>query len=1727
MLHVDGAPAEARHDDPSPSPAAVSLSSATGLPLERCEALLEEARGDFNLAAARGFKQQQAIDANGRDDAVDAEAEGASAPVTQATLTILGSRDVIYPRSSSSILSQHIYLVVELLGERQRTESVRRSSRPKWMHCKFGLKLLPADRCGRRHSVRLTLCDLEHNVIAAGSSDFSADTESATVAVELLSTCELPDCSGVAGTVDLKVTTPTAAGHNPEESMGEDDVDLCRIRSAPTTSANGLGTEMLARRMLPVRHNKLGEDDQIFMTRWCMCDGCHSLPQLDDETTELIVLEGCGHAACAHCLATAVSQALAERSDDDTLWSFAPRICCPDPECCAAVSADEIHRALPAGHPILVQYAEESMGDSLGRIMSADVTMVNCPQCASSFAVKPGTVGELTAEAQEKMKRASPQAIADFAAHRVRCPDCSLEFCSGCSAAPFHFGARDCEAAQMAGEIASCRFCGEELAPIDDDDQTGRYEAISRCTIREGPELDTQELGSVEIGAQVEVLEVGATADGITRLRFADGWISLRVREGPGTPGKYLLRQIQRGSGWWPATHIEDSEKWRSSAADEEAQEHTLPSNVLKDSRECWRSASSCGEWLTFDLMETLAVSRIKIVAARSRRGWGLGSSSAEAPRRISVQQSAVSQQGPWKTVRNLDGERTVEPQIFELAPPPPPEPCAVVLEALSGMGFSEETSTAAAMKFDSVEAAIDWCFNEVANADPAEGEAEAAGREDGAELDLLDFLAGGDDDLAAELGAAGGEPRAAALEEPTVAHDTPARFWRLVFHDCHGGSSVGIQHVQFEVAIPALSNVCEEEDCRERASKACPRTLHCGHGCAGARCSPGQRCGEVCVAACLHCAASGLSASDHEKQQAELSQQCVQLGVEVERDVAAQASAYKQLLDSQTTADEYCSLCYTEALGAAPVLQLECGHLLHQHCIEAQIKSRWSGSRITFGFLECSLCRADLKHPQLEELTAADFKLRDKVTKLSVEELVRNEGEEGAQALADKAGEELGAFARRNFVVQLCKECDQPCCTGAVECGGAEAEAADAERPGEVICKSCVSLKGQAQTCEKHGTEHLLYKCRYCCNIATFECFGYGHFCADCHEHPKLGTLMNFKKKVVGPLPYCSYPGEQYVNKKELGEYPECPGCEDCPLGVLHPRNGVEFCIGCSQCELERSATQPLLQQIKAVCGDDSRYNGYVARITDINDAQAVRIELDACMLQHGAAALADGKLSLASAIAWLESQGHTSWSTAETEEEREAAKVAGLQSKGPQLLVQCGDDVVQDLRGVLQHVPNEGKRIQFHHGFGPANVNVKGLLQYAEINTEDVADLNLEGKIAVADRGGITFVAKALVAQHSGAIALIIVNNESGELLMGGDGNEHQLRIPVVSVRQRERETLLLAAATSDQPAVLNLKRHDGSPLPAAERRLPPQEEVLEAFLCFELSPELEAIRDRPERSAVKLQAMARAGMQRRHFLAMRASVLEIQRVGRGHLVRQRRPNRVRLARIQALEAAQCKRRAALQAQGQLIAALEKAIADKEERERQAKAEEMAKLARQRSWYERKVASYRARGAARAAAGDGGGDSSEDEDKEDDGDDPVSFLRARQAIGAAVFAATPADEVERPGQFVEYWQRVKHIAASATAKAGGEAEAAVAVDAADQAYADALELFAVDGLAVPLRRGSMSRTERLGAWMDRRLSIGSCESEPESESERMGIGEDGCHVDLAKLRAKQQRGV
>lgn len=52
---------------------------------------------------------------------------------------------------------------------------------------------------------------------------------------------------------------------------------------------------------------------------------------------------------------------------------------------------------------------------------------------------------------------------------------------------------------------------------------------------------------------------------------------------------------------------------------------------------------------------------------------------------------------------------------------------------------------------------------------------------------------------------------------------------------------------------------------------------------------------------------------------------------------------------------------------------------------------------------------------------------------------------------------------------------------------------------------------------CPKHGTDFLEYKCRYCCSVAVFFCFGTTHFCNACHDD--FQRVTNIPK---AELPHC-----------------------------------------------------------------------------------------------------------------------------------------------------------------------------------------------------------------------------------------------------------------------------------------------------------------------------------------------------------------------------------------------------------------------------------------------------------------------------------------------------------------------------------------------------------------------------------------------------------------------------
>lgn len=76
-------------------------------------------------------------------------------------------------------------------------------------------------------------------------------------------------------------------------------------------------------------------------------------------------------------------------------------------------------------------------------------------------------------------------------------------------------------------------------------------------------------------------------------------------------------------------------------------------------------------------------------------------------------------------------------------------------------------------------------------------------------------------------------------------------------------------------------------------------------------------------------------------------------------------------------------------------------------------------------------------------------------------------------------------------------------------------------------------------------------------------------------------------------------------------------------------------------------------------------------------------------------------------------------------------------------------------------------------------------------------VADV-LAGKIAVCNRGGISFYQKAEYAVRYGAIATIVVNNTAGTISM--DLSDYSLTAPVVSITQADGAVLKEAATSSD---------------------------------------------------------------------------------------------------------------------------------------------------------------------------------------------------------------------------------------------------------------------------------------------------------------------------------------
>lgn len=212
---------------------------------------------------------------------------------------------------------------------------------------------------------------------------------------------------------------------------------------------------------------------------------------------------------------------------------------------------------------------------------------------------------------------------------------------------------------------------------------------------------------------------------------------------------------------------------------------------------------------------------------------------------------------------------------------------------------------------------------------------------------------------------------------------------------------------------VAGIEGVCDNDDCRKHAESACSKTLACGHACGGIRDE------ETCLP-CLQCAdAEGLFVD----------------------------------------ADDFCSVCWTDNLGAAPCIQMDCGHVFHAACVSALIDRRWPGPSITFGFADCPCCKAELSHPSIQAKLEPIRELKDDIRRKATTRL-KFEDKDKDPEVTDKQSkyyEDLEGYAMDKYNYYQCFKCEKPYFGGERQCGAA---GGDSFNPEELICPGCAAVR-------------------------------------------------------------------------------------------------------------------------------------------------------------------------------------------------------------------------------------------------------------------------------------------------------------------------------------------------------------------------------------------------------------------------------------------------------------------------------------------------------------------------------------------------------------------------------------------------------------------------------------------------------------------------------------------
>lgn len=134
-----------------------------------------------------------------------------------------------------------------------------------------------------------------------------------------------------------------------------------------------------------------------------------------------------------------------------------------------------------------------------------------------------------------------------------------------------------------------------------------------------------------------------------------------------------------------------------------------------------------------------------------------------------------------------------------------------------------------------------------------------------------------------------------------------------------------------------------------------------------------------------------------------------------------------------------------------------------------------FTASRITFGFMECPICKKPMSHPSLAKELEPIYALKAEVEKKAEERLRALGLDKVDEVVKDTKGPYYHnpvAYAMHKFSYYLCYKCGKPYYGGDRACNMEDVKDYD---PSELLCPECCPFHAEAD-CKIHGKEYMYH---------------------------------------------------------------------------------------------------------------------------------------------------------------------------------------------------------------------------------------------------------------------------------------------------------------------------------------------------------------------------------------------------------------------------------------------------------------------------------------------------------------------------------------------------------------------------------------------------------------------------------------------------------------------------